>query len=186
MRELALNGGADGAAAHHDTLMARRAGEIFDAGHHRELRWVGSAGPAFAACNLAHVLLQRPGPADGAAAIVAAYFAEHHTGVLISEVIIGIGLIALVPFLSGLVKPLRRLGIRGGATAVLVSGTVFVALRLVSTAAETALVQVSDTGERAAVSTLFELQATIPIVFAVSAFTAASALMFMRTGLLPR
>jgi hypothetical protein len=166
--------------------MASQARGGLEAGQRRDLRVAGTAGLAFAACYLGHVLLQRPGPADGSAATVAAYFAEHRTKTLLSEAINGIGLIAFVPFLSGLVGPLRQLGARGGATAVLVSGTVFVALGLVSTAAETALVRVSDAGEHAAVSTLFELQASVPIVFAVAAFTVASALTLMRTRLLPR
>jgi len=69
--------------------------------------------------------------------------------------------------------------------AVLVSGTVFAVLGLVSTAAETALVRVAGTGVGSAVLTLFELQAKVPIVFAVTAFTGASALALLRTGYCP-
>jgi hypothetical protein len=91
-----------------------------------------------------------------------------------------------VLFLAALLGPLRQTGEWFGATAVGVSGTVFVALGLVSTATETALVRVVGTGERAAVLVLFELQAAVPVVFAVTAFTGTTALALLRTRLLPR
>jgi hypothetical protein len=166
--------------------MASRDRAGLDASQRGALRVAGGAGLVFAASYFAHVLLQSPGPADGSASTVAAYVSEHRIRVLLSEAINGIGLIAFVPFLAALVGSLQEPGERVGATAVLVSGTVFVVLGLVSTAAETAMVRVAKTGERAAVLTLFELQATVPIVFAVTAFTGATALALLRTRLLPR
>lgn len=167
-------------------MESQTAGEELDAEQRGPLRVAGGAGLVFAALYLAHVVLQSPGPADGSVATVAAYFTEHHIELLLSEVLNGIGLIVFVLFLAALAGPLRQAGEQAGATAVLVSGTAFVALGLVSTAAETALVRVADTGEPAAVMTLFELQAAVPVVFAVTAFTGACALALLRTRLLPR
>lgn len=166
--------------------MTSQTGGEFDAVQRGPLRLAGGSGLVFAVLYLAHVVLQSPGPADGSVAAVAAYFTEHRIELLLSEVLNGIGLIVFVLFLAALVGPLRQAGEQVGAAAVLVSGAVFVALGLVSTAAETALVRVADTGEHAAVLMLFELQAAVPVVFAVTAFTSASALAVLRTRLLPR
>ena len=146
----------------------------------------GGAGLVFAALYLAHVVLQSPGPVDGSVATVAAYFAEHRFELLLSEVLNGIGLLVFVIFLAALAGTLRHAGEQVVAAGVLASGAVFVALGLVSTAAETALVRVADTGDPAAVLTLFELQATVPVVFAVTALTGTIALAVLRTRLLPR
>ena len=167
-------------------MVSQTRGEELDAVQRRPLRLAGGAGPVFAALYLVHVVLQSPGPADGSVAAVASYFSKHRKELLLSEVLNGIGLIGFVLFLAALVGPLRQAGEQVGAAAVLVSGTVFVALGLVSTAAETALVRVADTGERAAVLMLFELQAAVPVVFAVTAFASAIALAVLRTRLLPR
>jgi hypothetical protein len=167
--------------------MASRLGRAdLDATQRGPLRLAGGAGLVFAASYLAHVVLQSPGPADGSVSAVASYFTEHRIELLLSEVLNGIGLIVFVLFLSALVGPLRQAGEEVGAAAVLASGTVFVALGLVSTAAETALVRVADAGEGAAVLVLFELQAKVPVVFAVTAFTGAISLAVLRTRLLPR
>jgi hypothetical protein len=149
------------------------------------LRVAGSAGLVFVASYLVHVVLQSPGPAGGSPATVAAYFDDHRTRMLLGEVINGIGLLAFVPFVAALVGPLQEAGERTGAMVVLVNGTVFAVLGLVSTAAETALVRVAGTGVGSGVLTLFELQAKVLIVFAVTAFTGASALALLRTGYCP-
>lgn len=146
----------------------------------------GVAGLVFVAMYAAHVVLQRPGPADGSAATVAAFYIGHRGVLLLSEVLNGIGLLVFMLFLAAFTSSLRQIGEQVGQSAVLVSGTVFVTLGMVSTAAETALVRVADTGERAAVVALFELQAVIPIVLSVTAFTFASAFVALRTRLLPR
>ncbi len=161
-------------------------GERLGAERFGSLRVAGCAGLVFASLYLAHVVLQSPGPADGSAATVGAYFAERRAALLLSEILNGIGLIVFVVFLAAFVDSLRQADEQIGASAALVSGTVFVALGLVSTAAETALVRVADAGERAAVPTLFELQAAVPVVFAVTAFTGTTALALLRTRLLPR
>jgi hypothetical protein len=167
--------------------MASRSGRAgLDAAQRGLLRLGGGAGLVFAALYLAHVVLQSPGPADGSVATVASYFTEHRIELLLSEVLNGIGLIIFVLFVAALAGTLRHAGEQIGAAAVLASGTVFVALGLVSTAAETALIRVADAGERAAVLTLFELQAKVPVVFAVTALTGATALAILRTRLLPR
>ncbi len=150
------------------------------------MRLAGGAGLVFAALYLAHVVLQSPGPADGSVDAVAAYFTEHRKELLLSEVLNGIGLIVFTLFLAAFVGPLRQAGEQLGASAVLVSGAAFVALGLVSTATETALIRVADAGERAAVLMLFELQAAVPVVFAVTAFASATALAVLKSRLLPR
>ena len=174
------------AAVCYDARMASQPGEGLDATHREPLHLAGGAGLVFAALYLAHVVLQSPGPADGSVITVTAYFSERRFELLLSEALNGIGLIVLVLFLAGLVGLLRQAGEHVGATAVLVSGTAFVALGLVSTAAETALVRVAAIGERAAMLMLFELQSTIPVVFAISAFTGTIALALLRTQQLPR
>ena len=150
------------------------------------MRLGGGAGLVFAALYLAHVVLQSPGPADGSVATVAAYFTRHRIELLLSEVLNGIGLIIFVLFLAALAAAFRHAGEQIGSAAVLASGAIFVALGLVSTAAETALIRVADSGERAAVLMLFELQAKVPVVLAVTALTGAIALATLRSRLLPR
>jgi hypothetical protein len=174
------------AADCYDARMACQSGEGLDATQRQTLHVAGVAGLVFAALYLAHVVLQSPGPADGSVATVTSYFSERRFELLLSEALNGIGLIVFVLFLAGLVGPLRQAGEHVGATAVQVSGTAFVALGLMSTAAETALVRVATIGERAAVLTLFELQSTVPVVFAITAFTGTIALALLRTQLLPR
>lgn len=72
------------------------------------------------------------------------------------------------------------------AVAVLAGGVLVVAMGLISTAVETALIRLADAGEPAAVLVLFELQALIPVVFAITVFTGATATAVLRTGLVPR
>ncbi len=88
-------------------------------------------------------------------------------------------------FVVSLAGSLRRTGGLLAVAGVIVSGSVFVALGMVSTAAETALLVVAGSGQPAAVLVLFELQARVPVVFAVAAFTAATALAVRRSGLFP-
>lgn len=150
------------------------------------LRLAGLSGLGFVACYLGHLLLQGPGPADGSAPTVAGYSVEHRTPLLASEVLNGVGLIAFLLFTAALATSVRHTRDHLTAAVVLASGVLFVATGLVSTAAETALVQVAGAGEPAAVLVLFELQARVPVVFAATAFLAATSAAALRTSLLPR
>lgn len=150
------------------------------------LRVAGISGLVFAASYTVHLVLQGAGPADGSVAAVAGYFTEHRTALLVSEVVNGGGLVVFVLFAAAVATSVRHVADHLMAAAVLASGVLFVAMGLVSTATETALIRLADAGEPATVQLLFELQQLIPVVFAVTAFAAATSLAVLRTGLLPR
>ena len=128
-------------------------------------------------------MLQLPGPTDRSLGAVAADLTEHRDRLLLSEVVNGLGLLAFVAFLSALSVLLRE---RACRAAVLVAGTVLIALGFVSTALETALIHVAPVGNVIAIQVLTELQARIPVVFAIAAFTAATAIAMGEAHLLPR
>jgi hypothetical protein len=133
-----------------------------------------------------HHVLQGTGPASSSAAEVAAYNVAHRGALLGSEVALGLGLLAFIAFLAPLVAIIWRTGHETVAVAVLVSGTVFLALGFMSTAAETALVGVADSNEPGAVDALNQLQGRTPVVWAVTALATTISLAILRTGLLWR
>lgn len=150
------------------------------------LRWAALGGLVFAVLFVVHHLLQGAGPVDPTAAAVAAYQTAHRGALLASEVVLGVGLLAFLALLAPLVTLVRRAGQETLATALLVAGTVFLALGFVSTAAETALVGVAGRHELGAVAALDELQGRTPVVWAVTALVATVSLAARATGFLPR
>lgn len=149
----------------------------------RSLRLAALGALSFGLLFALHHLLQGTGPAGSSAAEVARYNTDHRGAMLGSEVALGLALLAFIPFLAGLVPVLWRAGQQTYATAVLVAGTLLLALGFVSTAAETALVGVAGTGEAGAVDALNQLQGRTPVVWSVAALTAAVSLALRQTGL---
>jgi hypothetical protein len=150
------------------------------------LRLAAIGGLVFVIFYIIHRLLQGSGPDNSSAAAVAAYQIEHRSALLTSEIAVGLALLAFIAFLAPLVPVVWRAGQETVAVAVLAAGLLFVAMGLVSTAAETALVAVADTNEAAAISALNQLQGRVPVVLAIAALAATIALAILRTGLLWR
>jgi hypothetical protein len=109
-----------------------------------------------------HRLLQGTGPDGSTAAAVATYQVAHRGALVASEVAVGLGLLAFIPFLAGLVPVIWRAGQESLAVAVAISGGVFVAMGFVSNAAETALIWVADSNQPAASSPSISSKAAPP------------------------
>ena len=150
------------------------------------LRTAAIGGLAFTVLYIAHRILQGSGPGSATAAAVAAYNLEHRGTLLASEVAVGLGLLAFVPFVAALVPIIWRAGQEALAVAVGISGGVFVAMGFVSTAAETALIAVADSNQPAAVLALDQLQGRTPIVWTITALVAVLSVAIHRTGLVWR
>jgi hypothetical protein len=97
-----------------------------------------------------------------------------------------IGGLAFIGFLTGLVPVIWRAGQETLVVAVAVSGGVFVAMGLVSNAAETALIGVADANQPVAVLALDQLQGRTPVVWTITALVAALSLAIWRTSLVGR
>jgi hypothetical protein len=150
------------------------------------LRTAAISGLAFTALYVVHRLLQGTGPDSSTAAAVATYNLAHRGALVASEVAVGLGLLAFIPFLAGLVPVIWRAGQETLAVAVAISGGVFVAMGFVSNAAETALIWVADSNQPAAVLALDELQGRTPVVWTITALVAALSLAIYRTSLVWR
>jgi hypothetical protein len=150
------------------------------------LRTAAVGGLAFTVLYLAHRILQGSGPDSSAPAAVADYQLAHRGALLASEVAVGLALLAFIPFVAALVPTIWRAGQETLAVAVGISGGVFVAMGLVSTAAETALIAVANANEPAAVLALNQLQGRTPVVWTITALVAAISLAIDRTGLVGR
>ena len=140
----------------------------------------------FSVLFVLHHVLQGSGPTGSSAAEVAAYNVAHRGALLGSEVALGLGLLAFIAFLAPLTVFIWRAGCETVAVALLVAGSVFLALGFMSVAAETALVDVADKGEPGAVDALNQLQGRTPVVWAVTALAYITALAILRMGLLRR
>jgi len=140
----------------------------------------------FGVLFLLHHVMQGSGPTGSSAAEVAAYNVSHRGALLGSEVALGLGLLAFIAFLAPLTAVIWRSGCEPVAVALVVAGTVFLALGFMSVAAETALVGVADKGEPGAVEALNQLQGRTPVVWAVTALAVITSLAILRTGLLWR
>jgi hypothetical protein len=147
------------------------------------LRTSAIGGLAFTALYLLHRVLQGTGPKGSTTAAVAAYQVAHRGLLLASEVAVGLALLAFIPFLAALVPVIWRAGQETLAVAVAISGGVFVALGFVSTAAETALIGLTDSNQPAAVLALDQLQGRTPIVWTITALVTVVSLAIQRTGL---
>lgn len=150
------------------------------------LRWAATGALAFGLLFVLHHVLQGSGPAGSSASEVAAYNVAHRGALLGSEVALGLGLLAFIAFLAPLTVVIWRAGCETVAVAFLVAGTLFLAMGLVSMAAETALVGVAEGGDPGAVEALNQLQGRTPVVWAVTALAWITSLAILRTGLLGR
>jgi hypothetical protein len=159
---------------------------ITSTSHLWALRVAALGAVAFDVLFVGHHVLQASGPAGSTADAVAAYNASHRTALLVSEVLVGLALLAAIAFVAGLAAALRDAGQPTYATAVTVSGSVFVAIGFLSQAAETALVHVADQGDSSAVLALNELQGRTPVVWTIVALTASASWGARRAVLVPR
>jgi hypothetical protein len=150
------------------------------------LRTAAIGGLAFTVLYVVHRLLQGTGPDSCTAAAVATYQVAHRGVLVASEVAVGLGLLAFIGFLAGLVPVIWRAGQESLAVGVAISGGVFVAMGLVSNAAETALIWVADSNQPAAVLALDQLHGRTPVVWTITALVAAISLAIYRTGLVGR
>jgi hypothetical protein len=152
----------------------------------RALRTAALGALGFDVFYIAHRLLQGLGPDGDTPAAVAAFNVAHRSTMVASEVAVGAALLATIVFVAALASVVRRAGEATLATAIAISGTLFVALGFVSQAAETALVGAADAGDLSAVLALNQLQGRTPIVWSITALTAAVSLSALRTRLLPK
>lgn len=152
----------------------------------RALRTAAFGALGFDVFYLVHRLLQGLGPDGDTPAAVAAFNVAHRSALLASEVAVGAALLAAIVFVAALATVIRRAGQDTLATAIAISGTVFVALGFASQAAETALVGAADAGDLSAVLALNQLQGRTPIVWSITALTTAVSLSALRTALLPK
>lgn len=143
-------------------------------------------GLAFTVLYVLHRVGQWPGPDNSSTTAVADYQVSHRGVLLASEIAVGLALLAFIAVLAGLVPVVWQAGQQPVAVAVLVSGILFIAMGFVSTAAETALVNVGDSNQPAAVLALNQLQGRVPVVFAITSLTASISWAILRTGLLWR
>jgi hypothetical protein len=150
------------------------------------LRTAAIGGLAFTLLYLLHRLLQGTGPDSSTAAAIADYNLAHRGTLLTSEVAVGLALLAFIWFVAALVPVIWRAGQATLAVAIGISGGVFVAMGLVSNAAETALIGVADSDQPAAVLALDQLQGRTPVVWTVTALVAALSLAIRRTALVWR
>ena len=150
------------------------------------LRLAATGALVFSLLFVVHHVLQGTGPATSSAAEVAGYNVAHRGTLLASEVALGLGLLAFIAFLAPLVVVIWRAGQETPAVAVLVAGTVFLAMGFMSTAAETALVGVAGSDEPGAVDAVNQLQGRTPVVWAVTALATVISLAILRAGLLCR
>ena len=150
------------------------------------LRTAAISGLAFTVLYVVHRLLQGTGPHSSTAAAVATYQVVHRGALVASEVAVGLGLLAFIPFLAGLVPVIWRAGQEPLAVAVAISGGVFVAMGFVSNATETALIWVADRNQPAAALALDQLQGRTPVVWTISALVTVLSLAIHRTGLVGR
>lgn len=157
-----------------------------EGGPARPLRTAAVGALTFTGLYVVHRVLQGLGPSNSTAAVVAAYNVDHRGTLLASEVAVGLALLAFIPFAAALVPVVWRTGQTIVAIAVGVSAAAFVAMGFLSSAAETALIDVADSHENAAVLALNELQARTPIVWTSVALVAAVSLAIHRTGLVWR
>jgi hypothetical protein len=150
------------------------------------LRLAAIGAAAFTVLFVLHRIGQWPGPDNASPTSVAEYQVSHRGTLLASEVAVGLALLAFIAVLAGLVPVLWKAGQEPPAIAVLVSGVLFIAMGFVSSAAETALVNVGDSKQPAAVLALDQLQGRVPVVFTITALTASVSWTILRTRLLWR
>ncbi|MFU8854964.1 hypothetical protein ACNAW0_28945 [Micromonospora sp. SL1-18] len=166
--------------------LASSSGTTIGATGTRALRTAALGAFGFDVFYVVHRLLQGLGPDGDTPAAVAAFNVAHRSALVASEVAVGAALLAAIVFVAALAPVIRRAGQDTLATAVAISGAVFVTLGFVSQAAETALVGAADAGDLSAVLALNQLQGRMPVVWSITALTAAVSLSALRTGLLAK
>ena len=146
------------------------------------LRWAAIGATSFVVLYTVHRLLQGVGPESTDPAAVAEWIAAQRGALLGSEVALGAALLACFVFVAPLVVVLRDDGSAVTATAFALAGGVFIAMGLVSSAAESALFAAygADPGVIAA---LDGLQARVPNVLAGAALAASIAPAFLQRRL---
>jgi hypothetical protein len=152
----------------------------------QRLRTAALGGFGFVAFYIVHRILQGAGPSGPEAQAVSAFYTEHRGALLASEVLAGLAVLSFILVPAGLIPVVRGMGDDVMAVALVVSGSAFVTLGLVSVAAEGALIRVAGAGHEAAIVALNYLQALLPIVLALAAVAATASVAVLRTGLLPR
>ena len=141
-------------------------------------------GATFLVLFVIHRILQGLGPASPADAT--AYYVEHKTALTVSELAVGLALLAFLAFLAPLIATIWRSGAQVHALVTLIAGTVFIAMGYASMAAESALIAVAGAPEGGADQALYQLQARIPVIFTIAALALTISWSGLRTGLLPR
>jgi hypothetical protein len=149
------------------------------------LRTAALGALVFDVLYVVHRLLQGLGPDDATPTGISAFNVAHLSALLASEVAVGLALLAVIVFIAAFTSLIRQAGRDTLATAITVSGAAFVAMGFISQAAETALVGVADAGDQSSVLALNQLQGRIPIVWTITALTAAVSLAGLCTRLLP-
>jgi len=125
-----------------------------------------------------HRLLQGAGPGSTDPAEVAGWIVDQRGALLTSELALGAALLAFFVFVAPLVLVLRGDGASVTATAIALAGGVFIAMGLVSSAAETALFA-ADGADLGVIGALDGLQARVPNVLAAAALAASLAPAFL-------
>ena len=150
------------------------------------VKLAATGGLAFVVLYVVHRILRGNGPNGTDPATVAAYEVAHRGALLASEIALGLALLAFLVFLAPLVPVLWQAGQETVAVAVTGAGVLFIAMGLLSSTAETALVAVADRSEPAAISALNQLQGRVPNVLATAALAATIALAALRANLVWR
>ena len=141
-----------------------------------------AGGAAFVVCYSAHRLLQGAGPEATDPAAVSEWIVAQRGALLASEIALGIALLASLVFVAPLVDVLHGGVGTVAAVGFAVAGGVFIAMGLVSNAAETALFSTNG-GELVAIEVLDGLQRRIPNVLAAAMLVGALAPAFLRRSL---
>jgi hypothetical protein len=152
----------------------------------QRLRIAAAGGGGFLVFYLTHRILQGAGPAGASAEAVAQFYVEHRSALMLSEVANGLALLAFILFPAALIPVVRGLGADSEAVAIVASCAVFIALGLVSTAAEGALIRVAGSGEKGAIIALNYFQGLVPVVLALAAVVATTSAALLRSNLLPK
>ena len=146
------------------------------------LRWSATGAAAFVVLYALHRMLQGVGAASTDPAVVAEWIDSNRGLLLASELALGAALLTCFGFVAPLVVVLREDGAPVTATAVALSGGVFIAMGLVSSGLETAL-YASTSAEPVGIAVLDGLQARVPNVLAAAAMALCIAPAFLHRRL---
>lgn len=142
------------------------------------LRWAASGATAFVVFYALHRLLQGAGPSSADPADVAGWIADQRGMLLASEFALGAAMLACFVFVAPLLAVLLGHGASVTAIAFGLAGGVFIAIGLVSVAAETALFA-AEGSTPLVIAALDGLQGRIPNVLAAAVLAASLAPAFL-------